>query len=126
MFRQLSFIVLLIGCLFLAACGSSQKVSYRYVPPLSVMDKNCAAQCSKGRRYCQQICQLKHPPCFAEAQQKAVNQYERYKQEQMRKGERVTKSLRDFAQSDACYRDCNCVPSFNTCYTACGGRVIPL
>src|SRR5689334_19591211 len=115
MLRLFLLISILIGFIFLAACNSNQKVAYRYIPPETSLDKNCAAQCSKGKRYCQQICQLKHPKCFARAYQKATNQYESYQQECMRKGEKIIKGLRDFDQSYTCYSDCNCIPSFNTC-----------
>jgi hypothetical protein len=126
MFRLFSVISLLTSIMVLTACHSIYKAEYRYVPPQAVMDKYCAQQCSKGKRYCQQICQLKHPKCFAKAYQNTLSQYESYKQERMRKGEKVVKSLRDFDQNYICYSECNCVPSFNTCYTACGGQVIPL
>ncbi len=121
MLRFFSFLALII---ILSACSLQRKMEYTYVPPQSSMDKKCASQCVKGKRYCQQICQLKHPNCFFKADQQARSQYAVYQQEKIRKGEKITKTLRDFDKSTACYSECNCVPSFNTCYTACGGQVI--
>ncbi len=122
---MLRLLILLVLMTILTACGTHHhKAEYTYQPPQSNMDKKCVTQCAQGKRYCQQICQLKHPRCFFQAHQHALNQYKIYKQERIRKGEKVIKTLHDFEQSAPCYNACNCVPSFNTCYTACGGQVI--
>jgi hypothetical protein len=94
------FFSLFVFLILLTACHIQPKVEYTYVPPQSKMDKKCVALCLKAKRYCQEICELKNPDCFAKTKMDAVK------------------------QNNVCENACNCIPAFNTCYSACGGQVI--
>jgi hypothetical protein len=70
------------------------KTQYHYIPPAATADKGCISRCIQGKNYCQNLCQLKYESCIHRS-----------------------------AIPSMCKRTCNCVISFNTCYTACGGKV---
>jgi len=116
-------ILALTGMLF--GCGPIYKTEYAYVPPHSSMGKMCIAQCVQGKSACQQMCEMRKENCRARARQEAHYQYEEYKHEQRREHKDVNKDVNDFDNSFFdCNQSCDCTPTFNACYSACGGQVL--
>jgi len=116
------FVFALIGLLM--GCGPVYKKEYSYVPPKSQAGKICTAQCVQNRGNCEQMCQMRNDTCRAQAKQNAVYQYEMYKEEQHDRGQPVDKRVSDFDDSSSCNNDCNCAPTYNACYSACGGQIL--
>lgn len=108
----------------LSGCGPIYKTEYNYVPPHSNMSKMCVAQCVQAKSHCEQLCELKNQNCVAQARQEAFYEYEIYKHDRKREGKKVKKDIGDFDRSYRCQSSCDCTPSFNTCYSACGGQVL--
>lgn len=108
----------------LAACGPVYKREYAYVPPKSSTGKMCTAQCIQGRNACEQMCRMNNEACIARSKQDAVYEYEQYKHERRREGKEVKKTVSDFDRSYTCNSSCNCGPTYNACYSACGGEVL--
>lgn len=124
MLRQarLLFILFLVGALM--GCGPIYETKYTYVPPKSQAGKMCVAQCVQNRGNCDQMCQMRNDTCRAQAKQNAVYQYELYRSDQERSGQPIKKSVSDFDDSYNCNNNCNCAPTYNACYSACGGQIL--
>ena len=121
MLRNVFFVIILSA--LLRASGPVFKTQYTYQPPSSSMGKVCMTQCVQNQSMCEQMCQLRNQTCRLQAHQDALYQYETYKQEQERKGLTVTRNVSDFEYSHICSEQCGCTSTFNTCYSACGGKV---
>jgi len=116
-------IVLVMLTSLLTACGPVYQSHYTYQAPTTRMDQKCAAQCMQGKSSCLQICDLKNLRCVQRVHQDAEYRYQQYRQTQLSRGARVTKSLRQFEDRTECRKSCTCRVTFNTCYSACGGQV---
>lgn len=123
MLRTKIFICTIILAL-LGGCGPVFQTNYSYVPPRSPMSKMCINQCVQNQSICEQMCQMKNQSCRIQAHQDALYQYESYKHEQERLGLPINKSVSSFEYSGQCEQQCGCTASFNTCYSACGGKVL--
>lgn len=121
--RFVRLIAFFMMALVLSGCGGSYYQKYNYTPPTAPGSERCIAQCWQGRNSCEQICSLKNPRCAAEARVDAQTRYSDYVRQRQAKGLPVTKSLKDFQRTAQCFHSCNCIPAFNTCYSACGGYV---
>lgn len=119
----LRFFFFVVLSLLFTSCAMHEP-NYIYKPPVLAIDKMCISQCMQGKRSCEQICQLKNGKCVAKAYQEALSHFEQYRQEQLKKGEKVTKKISAFQNIRPCLKSCKCVISFNVCYTACGGEVL--
>ena len=96
--RLFCLITVLVLSFFLVSCFTNYKVEYSYVPPTVKADRRCVAKCVYARNFCERICKMKQENC------------------------RKRSALGDLSSS--CNKSCNCVISFNTCYSACGGEVV--
>lgn len=96
--RLFPVIVVLVLSFFLASCVKDYKVEYSYTPPTLKADRRCVAKCVYARNFCERICKMKQENCLKRS---------------------ALGSL-----SSSCNKSCNCVTSFNTCYSACGGEVV--
>ncbi|MBI2785372.1 MAG: hypothetical protein HYX60_03305 [Legionella longbeachae] len=114
-------IMSLVGTL--SACGPMYKTEYNFIPPQSDISKMCTAQCVQAQNDCQQNCRVNTQNCIMRAQQSAFFEFNRYKEEQARRGMLINKSLRDFDKSSSCNVSCNCESTYRSCYSACGGEV---
>lgn len=108
----------------LNACGPIYHTEYTYVPPTKGMGKMCAAQCVQAKNVCEQSCALNNQTCTLRAHQDALAQFQIYKQEQLRKGKKIKRSVTSFENTSNCSKSCGCEDMYNTCYTTCGGQVI--
>lgn len=118
-------LLLLVLIIALAGCAPVYKSEYNYAPPNNQMGKMCIAQCVQAKANCEQMCQINNANCRAQRRQEAFYQYETYKYERHRQGRKLKKNINDFdTGSYSCSHSCNCVPSFNACYAACGGEVL--
>lgn len=115
---------LIFFTMILSGCDALYKKEYNYIPPKANMEKRCANACYVGKNSCEKICYLKNQACFMRAYDNAKYDYQNYVNQMHQAGKRVTKDIRDFADTDSCSKNCHCVTSFNTCYSACGGQVI--
>jgi hypothetical protein len=124
--KQMIASIFSILCLaaMLAGCGPIYKTEYAYVPPRTDTGKMCTAQCVQGKNSCEQMCEMKNQDCRLRAHQDALTQFEMYKQERKREGKPLKKDVKDFDQSYTCGSSCNCEPTYNACYSACGGQVL--
>lgn len=114
---------LVCAALLLSGCGVSYYRHYTYTPPSAPGADRCIAQCWQGRNSCEQFCALKNPTCAAEARVDANTRYNDYVRSRRAKDLPIKKSLKDFQRTAQCFHSCNCIPAFNTCYSACGGMV---
>lgn len=121
MSRLLSLFSVVFLTLFIVGCAKTQ---YNYIPPAGNAEKQCTYHCGAGKNACERICRFKNESCLAKTGKQALAEYNAYKNEQIRHGKRVTKSLYDFESSQYCFKSCDCVNPYNTCYSACGGRVV--
>lgn len=116
-----------IAILILGACTQiGLKKKYSYIPPEIKSDRVCISRCLYGKTSCERLCDLRNERCLMATRAEAEAQYRVYQQTIMQSpGNRhADKKFIDFAHAASCYHPCNCVISFNTCYTACGGQVI--
>ena len=103
--------------LLLTGCGTVYKTVYTYKQPKQHTGRQCIRQCLVNRTQCSNTC---------------IRQYNRCKQQEntlrllkseLRRHRHTTPDLPDI--SNACTQQCGCVQAYNTCYTSCGGTVIP-
>lgn len=115
-----------LGILFalLFGCGPIYKQEYSYVAPRTTAGTMCISQCVQNKNMCEQMCQMKNDNCRAQARADAAYQFEAYKQERYAQGKKIEKSFSNFDNSYACSDTCNCRPTFNGCYSACGGQIV--
>ncbi|MFZ2314299.1 MAG: hypothetical protein WAW86_01395 [Gammaproteobacteria bacterium] len=121
-----SIVTFVILAVLLSGCGSVFLQKYQYIPPKNEMDKQCVARCVPAQNYCSSICRLKNPRCYARADQRTNTAFERYQKQQIADGKAIVKTKRAFADDARCRDACHCITAYNTCYSACGGEVIPL
>ncbi|HVE44290.1 MAG TPA: hypothetical protein VNC84_04045 [Gammaproteobacteria bacterium] len=114
----------LLLVIFLVGCASQTKFSY--TPPASSADRACIDRCRYAKTGCERICRMKDSRCFDRADRAAYPQYTAYVQQRKHMGLPIKKKLADFADYRYCKASCHCIESYNTCYSACGGRVRPL
>ena len=125
--RKNIILFLLINFVFLlSGCDAYRNRPYSYTPPAGDTGKHCTKRCYIGKNSCQQLCMMKNPGCAAKAERTAKSNYEAYKDERIQAGKPIRKHLKDFVDMSSCKQACNCTNAFNTCYSACGGEVIPL
>ncbi len=123
--RLTPLLSLIVLASLLFGCGPIYQREFAYVAPPTSMGKMCTAQCIQGKNACQQMCQMRNDNCRAQARQDAYFQYEEYKRERHREGKEVEKSVSNFDYgSFNCNQSCNCTPTYNACYSACGGQVL--
>lgn len=122
--KSLSIITLLIQILFITACGPVYESQYTLIPPKSDVSKMCTSQCIQTKSFCEQGCRAENDNCKLRAQQSALYEYNEYKSEQVRIGQPVSKTIRDFDRSYSCSNSCNCESTYRDCFSACGGQVI--
>lgn len=121
MSRTIHLIFVLISICLLSACLPRQ--NYTYIPPEAAASKNCAASCKIASNKCMEICALKNSTCRREMQQNATRNFNQYKMTRQAASLPVRKSVDDFMRTAGCAHSCNCIPAYNTCYSACGGKV---
>lgn len=121
MSRIIHLVFVLISICLLSACMPRQ--DYTYIPPETDAGKNCAASCKIASTKCVEICALKNSICRSEMRRTAESNYNAYKMRRQATNSKVGKSLDDFMRTAGCVHSCNCIPAFNTCYSACGGKV---
>ena len=124
MSRQCRIILLLLIAGLLSACGPIYKTEYAYSPPKSSMGNMCISQCINNKGMCEQMCQMRNENCRTRSRQDALYQYEVYKSKQLAKGERVDRDPSYFENSFGCNTSCDCNPTYNACYSSCGGQVL--
>ena len=123
--RRIVFMsVTLISVALLSACGPIYKTEYAYTPPASSMGQMCVSQCLQNKSVNEQMCQMRNDACRSQARQNAMYQFEAYRNERKSDGKKVRKDLSDFDQSYLCSDSCDSTPTFNACYSACGGQVL--
>lgn len=119
--RWINFFLALLVISVLSGCAPTQ--TFQYKPPTSAPALACINSCKIATSACTQICALKDRTCRSERDVNATNRYAAYKAQCQAKGVRVRKSYVDYVRTSTCEHSCNCVPSYNTCYRACGGTV---
>jgi hypothetical protein len=119
---RIFFFVMMVG--LLTSCGTMITPKYTYIPPDNKADRVCASHCSTGKNYCNNLCRFKLESCRTRAYRLALNKFEMYKRQVESRGGQVKKTVRDFDKGYTCKVTCNCIVSFNTCYSACGGEVL--
>lgn len=119
----LRLVIFLLCAVSITACGPIYKKEYQYVPPASKVGMMCVNQCLQSKMMCEQMCQMRQDNCRAQSQQRAMYEFEAYKQAQLAQGRPIKKSLRDFDNSFGCQTSCDCTPAYRTCYASCGGEV---
>ena len=123
MTRFLSLVSFLLAIICLTGCGPIYRTNYNYVPPHSGAGKMCISQCLQNKSMCEQSCEMRNESCKERAHEDAIVQFEAYKHEQFKNKQPIKRSVSDFDTSSSCYENCDCAPSFNSCYSACGGQV---
>jgi hypothetical protein len=121
MLRVISIVCLLLSIALLSSCMPRQ--DYHYTPPVGKLALNCISSCKVATNSCMQICAMKNSTCRAEKEDKAAKRFATYKSQRNAQGLPVTKTFEDFVRTSGCQHSCNCIPSYNTCYSACGGYV---
>lgn len=121
MVRLISVICLLLSICLLSACMPRQ--NYQYTPPAGSLALRCIASCKGASNACMQICAMKNTTCRSEKERNATQRFTAYKMQRQASGLPVTKSFEDFVRTASCEHSCNCIPAYNTCYSACGGYV---
>lgn len=121
MSRCLKIIGFTMFALFLVGCMPRQ--TFEYSPPVGKQPLACISQCKVAYNSCMTICALKNSTCRKEKQYNASLRYSEYTQSRHAQGLPVKKTLDDFIRTTSCEHSCNCVPAYNTCYRACGGKV---
>lgn len=121
MLRIISVMLMVISIGLMSGCVPRQ--NYTYIPPESKPALKCVSQCKVASNSCMQICALKNRTCRSEMQDNASERYMKYKMTRRAQGQPVKKSYDDFLRTTSCEHSCNCIPAYNTCYRACGGKV---
>lgn len=121
MLRFIGMVCLLSALVLLSGCLPRQ--DYTYYPPEGKPSLKCVSQCKVASNSCMQFCALKNSTCRSEMQSKAASRYTAYKMQRHAQGLPVKKSYENFERTTSCAHSCNCIPAYNTCYSACGGRV---
>lgn len=121
MLRLLSIVLMLAAISLLSGCLPRQ--TYTYMPPEGKLPQKCVSQCKVASNSCMQICALKNRTCRSEMQENATERYMTYKMSRRSQRLPINKTYRDFERTTSCEHSCNCIPAYNTCYRACGGRV---
>ncbi len=119
-------ILLVLTGLLLAGCDAALQQQYRYIPPKNAMDLQCVNRCQGAQNYCSSICELKNPRCYQKATAKGMAAYAKYQKQQLADNRPIQKMQRSFIDTSHCRAACHCITAYNTCYSACGGQVIPL
>lgn len=119
--RWINFIWALLAISVLSGCAPTQ--TFQYTPPEGSAALACINSCKVATNSCTQICAMKNRTCRVERDRNATNRYAAYKNQCLVKGVRVKKTYEDYVRTSSCEHSCNCVPSYNTCYRACGGTV---
>lgn len=121
MLRMINIVLLFLSIGLLSGCMPRQDFSY--IPPEGKPALKCISQCKIASNSCMQICALKNRTCRSEMQTNATRRYMIYKAQRHQQGLPVKKSYEDFERTTSCEHSCNCIPAYNTCYSACGGRI---
>lgn len=121
MLRVISMVLLVISIGLMTGCVPRH--DYTYIPPESKPALKCISSCKVASNSCMQICALKNRTCRSEMQSNATQRYTTYKIARREQGQPVKKTYDDFLRTTSCEHSCNCIPAYNTCYRACGGRV---
>jgi len=119
--RWVNFIWVLLAINLLAGCAPTQ--TYQYTPPLGSAALSCINSCKVATNSCMQICAMTNRTCRLEKESNATRRYTAYKAQRQAKGLPVKKKFEDFVRTSSCQHSCNCLPAYNTCYSACGGSV---
>lgn len=119
--RCLHLIFMVVFAFLITGCMPRQ--TFQYSPPEGKQALACVASCKVANNSCMTICSLKNSTCRREKQTNATLRYTEYRSQRQAQGLPVKKSLDDFIRTTGCEHSCNCVPAYNTCYSACGGKV---
>lgn len=121
---------LLLSGLLLASCQPVYKTGYRLTPPASAEGRFCVSQCQQTKLYCEQAGRSEREACLAEARAEAERRYADYREERIKEGEEIERTLSSFDRSYRCgysskrYTE-SCEPDFVGCFATCGGVVTP-
>ncbi len=118
-------VCLFLAVIILSGCGPIYRTDYSYKPPKSSAGKMCISQCLQNKSFCEESCQVRNENCKMRAHEDALFQFEAYKREQLKNNQPIQRTVSDFDSSSyRCNNSCDCTPSFNACYSACGGQVL--
>lgn len=123
--RHFKFIILSIVSIFLlAACGPVYETDYTYVNPKSFSGKKCVRQCLTQRTGCRQSCQRQYNSCQAQA---ATMSELDYRISQVIAKDKKHSNPQPYRRSydSHCTNNCGCTETYNTCFSTCGGQIIP-
>lgn len=119
---KIGFVSLLLSTI--SACATLHVGPYEYEAPKSSAGQYCVNRCQQAFNSCVQICALKNDVCRAELKENAIELLDDYEAKRQTRGLRKSKkTYKDFLRRATCDHSCNCVPAYNTCYRACGGKV---
>lgn len=123
---RLKYLICLFPLLFmLISCSPIYQTNYSYLPPKSKSGQMCLSQCQARKESCDKKCAKKLTKCQNQARQTALYNYTAYESSQKVAGQPVQQSLNDFYDDSSCQTDCGCGDNYNTCFTSCGGQIIP-
>lgn len=122
---KLHWIAWIIIVFNLAGCGPIYKTKYSHVPPTSPAVKACVAHCAKVKEQCTHQCKDEYRTCLEDAHERAVVNYEMYRNHQLIHNSPMNKTFKDFDQSKRCELRCTCDDAFDQCFKSCGGILHP-
>jgi hypothetical protein len=107
---------LIFLALISSACAPVMQTYYVYDAPTEQSGKQCLNHCLDIKATCENNSEALYNQCRSVA----VSEYNTYIYARQSQGLPVEKTLSNF---DYCQKRENCQPSYNKCYTNCGGSV---
>lgn len=122
----------------LTACSPVYQTTYSYIPPKKTKLRLCTARCDTNLTSCQTACRAEKSRCdFLQAQEIIRADHAAARNARIVSGHKHGKhghagrALSPEEQAAATpqymfcdFQQCDCTPSYNRCYTNCGGRVV--
>lgn len=119
----------LLGLLFITtACGPVYTTDYQLIAPRTEQGRMCANNCMLASQNCKLTCQNSNLQCEQTARYRARSKFLEYKNDRLAAGKEVKRSEDSFYHTYDCGTsecDENCDAMMHSCYTTCGGQVVP-
>ena len=117
---KFSALISIIGAaLFLYGCGPVYQTNYSYKLPNSSRGRQCINQCLWRQNTCSSRCQRNFNNCQSNAEYFASKQKRECYKHHGKHCDWIN------ANDNNCQRTCGCDGMYRTCYSNCGGQVIP-
>lgn len=116
--------IFLVG--LVSACGPTYQTVHDFTAPATAEGKLCASQCQTIQNHCRATCSAQTSACESKMKLDAMQEFERYAQQQRAAGKAVERTASWYEHPFACSSSAcanSCGDDFRVCYANCGGKV---